>query len=131
MNSPNLHQWHCEVEGCTNPKGKYTLLCPKHYSQQWHRTRTEKPCSMPNCPNPARARGLCGTHAHRLRVNGDPNVVQRRQKETKSYIKDGIGYIELTQGYFAKIDVKNFEYLNQYKWQVLRTPDKKLYATRR
>src|SRR5207244_579375 len=66
-------QWRCAVEGCTEPKGNYVLLCPKHYHEQWRENRTGSLCSYPGCDKVAIARGFCPMHYRRLRVHGDPS----------------------------------------------------------
>jgi hypothetical protein len=37
----------------------------------------KKTCTMPDCPNPHKAKGLCGKHYLRLLKYGDPNVIKK------------------------------------------------------
>jgi hypothetical protein len=76
-----------------------------------HRT-----CGFEGCTAPHYGLGLCNKHWQRLRHHGDPSVCHRR-KTTNSYLDGEVGYIELTQGRWAIVDAKHFDYINQWRWQ--------------
>lgn len=54
-------------------------------------------CGIDGCRRKVHARGLCGTHYKRLRVNGDPNVVQHRSTRG-SFIERFWSQVERTDG---------------------------------
>lgn len=63
----------CSVTECGGVVHRHDL-CGKHY--RIHLTEVAPPCIQPECEKPARCRGLCNTHYHRLLRHGDPSLTK-------------------------------------------------------
>ena len=61
--------------------------------------------------------GLCNKHYIRLRKHGNP-MYNRTPK--KGYIKNGIGYIPLSQGMVAKVDPEDMLWLSDFFWVLVK-----------
>lgn len=80
-----MDQPRCSVGGdCSASPKLVNGMCTKH-DQRLKRTgtteaRTPAPgrCTVADCNQPNKARGLCGTHYSRWRTHGDPLIVGRR-----------------------------------------------------
>lgn len=83
-----------------------------------------KPCTYQGCDNPQIARGFCPKHYARLRLHGNPSIKlltgARRDRKNDSYIKDGVGYIDLGKGRYALVDEKNFDSVNRFRWSSIQ-----------
>jgi hypothetical protein len=51
---------------------------------------------------------------------GQNNGLTGYKKPRQSYVKDGIGYIELNKGYWTKVDEEDFERVRAITWHVIR-----------
>jgi len=79
---------------------------------------SERQCSVEWCTNKHEAKGFCEKHYLRYKKYGNPLYckVKIRKNGCKSYTKNGISYIELTQGKWAKCSPEDLEYLLQWTW---------------
>lgn len=121
------HADACRLEECDRPYGSLGY-CTMHYLRLkstgdpngLQRQKNIGQCKVPTCNKNSHSLGYCKLHYRRFKKWGDPNKTLVAKKF--NYIKDNIGYIELTQGEYATCDTKDFEELSEYKWQF--RPDK-------
>ena len=131
MNEATVNKRVCKVEGC-QVKVHGLGYCTMHYLRQ-HRygdvsftkiTRyhhSKERCAFPGCGRRIRRMHYCTLHYQRWQKHGDPAFCQGRKPGlTRSYVRGQVGFIELTQGKWAKVDAKNFDHLNRWLWSYHR-----------
>jgi len=90
-------------------------------------------CSVKGCGINHSSRGYCKSHARRFRKYGDPLAESEKSRKYKrnNYIKDGIGFIQLTHGKYTMVDIEDFEEMSKYKWCYCKPKNKRTgYANR-
>lgn len=89
-----------------------------------------KLCSLAGCDRRHYGRGYCSLHHRRWAKWGNPRALRKRTRG-KAWVTDGIGYIELTRGLVATVDVSDLPALSSHCWYAGKRGQNKWYAIRR
>lgn len=127
MSAETIHPRQCQVDGCNRTDTIARRYCPTHY-RRWQRwgdptickkvQKWKVGCSV--CGRKVKGHGFCTLHYQRWKKHDDPHVYLGLPQvgERASFIKDGIGYIQLSRGAWAQVDESDFHTLNTFKWQL-------------
>lgn len=78
---------------------------------------TGKTCSVEGCDDAIDRRGFCCRHYSRWYRHGCPLFTKQKAPiDKESFIKNGIGYIELTKGKYAMVDQEDFNLVKSISW---------------
>lgn len=74
-------------------------------------------CSVYNCKKDKTAKGYCYNHYYSFRTYGSPLAVEEN-KSLEVKIKGKVVYIELTNGGYALVDVRDYKKVQNYRWSM-------------